>query len=45
MPQDDKTSIGIVGAGVSGIAMGIHLKRAGFENFTIYEKADDVGGT
>jgi cation diffusion facilitator CzcD-associated flavoprotein CzcO len=45
MPQDDKTSIGVVGAGVSGIAMGIHLKRAGFENFTIYEKADEVGGT
>lgn len=38
-------SIGIMGAGLSGILMGIRLKQAGQDNFVIYEKADDVGGT
>lgn len=37
--------IAIVGAGFSGIAMGIALKRAGIDSFTIYEKASDLGGT
>ncbi|KAL1742380.1 hypothetical protein HDZ31DRAFT_43372 [Schizophyllum fasciatum] len=36
----------IVGAGVAGIAAAIALKtQRGFENFTIYEKADRPGGT
>lgn len=35
----------IAGAGMSGMLMGIQLKRAGIEDFTIYEKAQDVGGT
>lgn len=34
----------IVGAGFSGIAMGIALKRAGIDDFTIYDRADDLGG-
>ncbi len=34
----------IVGAGFSGIAMGIRLKRAGVEDFLILERAEDVGG-
>lgn len=38
-------SVGIVGAGINGVLMGIRLKQAGLENFTIYEKASDVGGT
>lgn len=38
-------SVGIMGAGLSGILMGIRLKQAGIGNFVIYEKADDVGGT
>jgi len=38
-------SVGIMGAGLSGILMGIRLKQAGIDNFVIYEKADDVGGT
>ena len=37
--------VAIVGTGFSGIAMGVMLKRAGIESFTIFEKADDVGGT
>jgi cation diffusion facilitator CzcD-associated flavoprotein CzcO len=35
----------IVGAGMSGILMGIRLREAGITDFTIYEKGDAVGGT
>ena len=38
-------SIAIIGAGFSGLGLGIRLKQAGYENFTIYEQADGVGGT
>ena len=38
-------SIAIIGAGFSGLGMAYYLKKAGFENFTIYEKAADLGGT
>ncbi|MGK2741548.1 flavin-containing monooxygenase [Tepidicaulis sp. LMO-SS28] len=38
-------SVAIIGAGVSGICTGIKLKEAGIENFTIYEKASEIGGT
>ncbi|MDF3031644.1 MAG: monooxygenase [Moraxellaceae bacterium] len=37
--------IGIIGAGMSGLCIAATLKRAGFDDFTIYEKADKVGGT
>src|SRR5258705_10076762 len=35
----------IVGAGFSGLAAGIQLKRAGIQDFVILEKANRVGGT
>lgn len=36
----------IIGAGMSGIAMGIQLKtQLHVENFQIFEKMDEVGGT
>ncbi len=35
----------IVGAGFAGLAMGITLKEAGIDEFTILEQADEVGGT
>lgn len=35
----------IIGAGMSGLCMGIQLLRRGIENFLILEKSDDVGGT
>ena len=35
----------IVGAGMSGLLCAIKLREAGFDDFTIYEKADRVGGT
>jgi cation diffusion facilitator CzcD-associated flavoprotein CzcO len=35
----------IIGAGSSGICMGIQLKNAGIEDFVILDKAGGVGGT
>jgi cation diffusion facilitator CzcD-associated flavoprotein CzcO len=40
-----RPSVVIVGAGAAGLAMGIRLKRAGFEDFTIVERSREVGGT
>lgn len=44
MPKRD-LEIAIVGAGMSGLVMGIRLMRAGIRSFRIYEKAARVGGT
>ena len=35
----------IIGSGFSGMGMGIRLKEAGFDDFVILERGDDVGGT
>jgi cation diffusion facilitator CzcD-associated flavoprotein CzcO len=40
----DTTRVAIVGAGFGGIGLGIRLRQAGIESFTILEKADGVGG-
>jgi cation diffusion facilitator CzcD-associated flavoprotein CzcO len=37
--------IGIVGAGFAGLCAAIRLQQAGFEEFEIFERASDVGGT
>ncbi|BDX33666.1 putative monooxygenase [Mycobacterium antarcticum] len=37
--------VAIIGAGMSGICMGVTLLGAGIESFTIYEQAGEVGGT
>ncbi len=42
---DRSPRVAIVGAGMSGIAMGVALKRAGFDDFLVLEKGADVGGT
>jgi cyclohexanone monooxygenase len=39
------TQIAIIGAGFSGIAMGRYLQKSGREDFIIFEKGNDVGGT
>jgi cation diffusion facilitator CzcD-associated flavoprotein CzcO len=36
--------IAILGAGFSGVAIAIELKKAGIHSFTIYEKGDGIGG-
>ncbi|MGV0643283.1 NAD(P)-binding domain-containing protein [Mycolicibacterium sp. XJ2546] len=38
-------SVGIIGAGPGGLALGILLRKAGFDNFTIFDREDGVGGT
>src|SRR5215831_15245599 len=35
----------VIGAGMAGILSAIKLREAGFDDFTVYEKADRVGGT
>jgi cation diffusion facilitator CzcD-associated flavoprotein CzcO len=35
----------VIGAGMSGILSAIKLREAGYTDFTIYEKADRLGGT
>ena len=37
--------IAIIGSGFAGLGLGIQLKRQGVDTFTIFEKADEVGGT
>ena len=37
--------IAIIGSGFSGLCLGIQLKRLGIDSFTIFEKADRLGGT
>ncbi|GBE63790.1 monooxygenase [Mycobacterium sp. MFM001] len=38
-------NVGIIGAGPGGLALGILLRRAGFRDFTIFDREDGVGGT
>lgn len=38
-------SILIIGSGFAGLCMGIRLKQAGIEDFTILERNDAIGGT
>ena len=35
----------VIGGGMSGICMGVTLRREGIEDFVILEKSEDVGGT
>lgn len=37
--------VAVIGAGFSGVGLGIQLRRHGFSEFTIFEKAERLGGT
>ena len=37
--------VAIIGAGFAGIAAAVQLEKAGFRDFTIFERADEIGGT
>ncbi|MGB0219374.1 MAG: flavin-containing monooxygenase [Sinimarinibacterium flocculans] len=37
--------IAIIGSGLSGLAAVVHLRKAGYDDVTVYEKAAAVGGT
>jgi cation diffusion facilitator CzcD-associated flavoprotein CzcO len=43
--RPDMPGIVIIGAGFGGIGMAIALKRAGFHDFVVLEKSEDLGGT
>lgn len=45
MHQKRPMKIAIIGAGMSGMCMAAKLQDAGIDSYTIFEKADDVGGT
>ena len=38
-------TVGIIGAGPGGLALAIFLRKAGFDDFTIFDREDGVGGT
>ena len=45
MDVSERHGVVIVGSGFGGIGMAIALRKAGFENFVILERASDLGGT
>ncbi len=45
VPLARRTHVAIIGAGHSGLCMGIRLKQAGVDDFVILEKAATLGGT
>lgn len=45
MVTSSTPKIAIIGSGLAGMCMAIQLKKAGIDSFTVFEKADDVGGT
>ncbi len=47
MTQHTPTAIpiAIIGTGFAGLAMAIRLKENGIEDFTLFERADELGGT
>jgi cation diffusion facilitator CzcD-associated flavoprotein CzcO len=47
MPSPSRATprIAIVGSGFAGIGMAIRLRQMGIGSFTLYEAADDIGGT
>ena len=40
-----QSKVVIIGAGFGGTGMAIALRKAGFRDFVILEKASDLGGT
>jgi len=44
-PGSSSPTVAIIGTGFGGLGMAYYLKKAGIQNFTIFEKGEDVGGT
>jgi cation diffusion facilitator CzcD-associated flavoprotein CzcO len=44
-PEKRHFRVAIVGTGFSGLGMAIRLKQEGIEDFVLFERADDIGGT
>ena len=45
MPEQRSLRFVIIGAGMAGVLAAIKLREAGYDDFTLYEKGDSVGGT
>lgn len=45
MTQQRELKVAIIGAGASGLCMAVKLQDAGIHSYTVYEKANEVGGT
>jgi cation diffusion facilitator CzcD-associated flavoprotein CzcO len=45
MSTDTHFRVAIVGTGFSGLGTAIRLKQRGMDDFVVFEKADDLGGT
>src|SRR5258705_5013083 len=43
--MNEHVDIAIIGSGFAGIGAAIRLKQAGFEDYVVLERAEDVGGT
>lgn len=43
--QSPDMLVAIIGGGIGGLGAAIQLKRAGYTDYTIFERADDIGGT
>lgn len=43
--RDPDMLVAIIGAGIGGLGAAIHLQRAGYTDYAIFERADDIGGT
>src|SRR5450759_1307528 len=43
--KDNHSDVAIIGSGFSGLAMAVRLQRAGFDDFVVLERGDEVGGT
>ncbi len=44
-PFFDEVEVAIIGGGFGGLLMGAQLRKAGYENIRVIEKAGDFGGT
>lgn len=45
MTEQRSVKVAIIGAGMSGLCMAIKLQDAGIDSYTVFEQAEDVGGT
>ncbi|GAB3932082.1 NAD(P)/FAD-dependent oxidoreductase [Kribbella albertanoniae] len=43
--MENKHRIVVIGTGFAGIGMAVRLKQAGYDDFVVLERANDVGGT
>src|SRR6266576_1558842 len=43
--MNEHVDIAIIGSGFAGIGAAVRLQQAGFDDYVVLERADDVGGT